>query len=272
MTQPPVVLTVAGSDSGGGSGLQADLRTFSAQSVHGVCALTVVSSQNTEEFRSAFAVPRQEVKSQIEAIFDDFDVKAVKTGLLYSEENIQLIAQMAEEGALPLLVVDPVIVDRHGNLLYKPESIRLIRERLIPNAFVATPNHLEAMHLLGVEENDDLDALSEAALELADMGPEVVVLTGGRRNADSIVDVVAHRGEVTKIEFERSYTKNVRGTGDTFSAAIAAGLARGLAAVESVKRAQRFTVDAVRRSADWELGSGQGPIDHLGHLDDARLD
>ena len=118
MSEPPVALTIAGSDSGGGSGLQADLRTFAAHSVHGVCAVTAVSAQNTEEFRSVLAIPKKELKSQIEAVLDDFDVKATKTGLLLSEENIQLVTQAAAEGALPQLVVDPVIVDRHGDLLY----------------------------------------------------------------------------------------------------------------------------------------------------------
>ena len=114
MTQPPVVLTIAGADSGGGSGLQADLRTFAVQAVHGVCAITVVSSQNTQEFRSAMPVPAGVVGSQVESVLDDFEVAAVKTGLLFSEENTLLVAELAESGALPSLVVDPVMVDRHG--------------------------------------------------------------------------------------------------------------------------------------------------------------
>ena len=267
-----MVLTIAGSDSGGGSGLQADLRTFAAQSVHGVCALTVVSSQNTEEFRSALAIPANVVRSQIEAVLDDFEVNVAKTGLLYSEENIRLISEMAEVGLLPPLVVDPVIVNRHGEPLYDTSTIELIRRDLIPKALVITPNHLEAMHLLGTELDEDIEALSDAALQLAAMGPTVVVVTGGRREAPTMVDVVASGGEVVVLEVERCLTSNVRGTGDTFSAAIAGGLAKGLSELESVSRAQAFTAEAVHRAANWTLGAGQGPIGHLGHSDIARLD
>ena len=272
MSEPPVALTIAGSDSGGGSGLQADLRTFAAHSVHGVCAVTAVSAQNTEEFRSVLAVPKKELKSQIEAVLDDFDVKATKTGLLLSEENIQLVAQVAAEGALPQLVVDPVIVDRHGDLLYPPDLIQIIRQELISRALIITPNHVEAMHLLGVEPTDDIDKISEAALELAAMGPEVVLVTGGRRNTNSMIDVMAHQGEIIEIKSERYKTKNVRGTGDTLSAAIVASLAGGQPLAQSIKNAHKFTAGAVRRAAEWKLGSGQGPIDHLGHRDDVRLD
>ena len=267
-----MVLTIAGSDSGGGSGLQADLRTFAAQSVHGVCALTVVSSQNTEEFRSALAIPAPVVRSQIEAVLDDFDVKVAKTGLLYSEENIRLISEMADVGLLPPLVVDPVIVNRHGEPLYEASTIELIRRDLIPKALVITPNHLEAMHLLGTELDEDIEALADAALRLAAMGPTVVVLTGGRRAAPTMIDVVAYNGEVVLLEVERCSTNNVRGTGDTFSAAIASGLAKGIPALESVSRAQAFTADAVNRAANWTLGAGEGPIGHLGHSDTAGLD
>ena len=272
MTQPPVVLTIAGSDSGGGSGLQADLRTFAAQSIHGVCALTVVSAQNTEDFRSALAVPATMLRSQIEAILDDFEVKVAKTGLLYSEENIRLISEMADAGLLPPLVVDPVIVNRHGELLYDLATIEWMRQYLIPKALVITPNHLEAKHLLGTDIEDDVGALSEAALRLLALGPSVVALTGGRRETPTMVDVVAHNGEVVLLEVERCSTSNVRGTGDTFSAAIAAGLAKGSSALESVRKAQAFTAEAVHRAVNWKLGSGQGPIDHLGHFDTARLD
>ena len=272
MTQPPVVLTIAGSDSGGGSGLQADLRTFAAQSVHGVCALTVVSSQNTNEFRSAWPVPASVVQSQIEAILDDFDVKVVKTGLLYSRENIELISEMADAGLLPSLIVDPVIVNRHGEPLYDGTTVDLIRRRLIPKALVITPNHLEAFRILGDEINDDVEALSQAAQRLAAMGPSLVALTGGRRDTPSMVDVVAYEGEVNFLEVERCLTSNVRGTGDTFSAAIAAGIAKGASPLDAVKKAQVFTSEAVRRAATWKLGSGEGPIDHLGQLNAAGLD
>jgi len=234
--------------------------------------LTVVSSQNTEEFRSALPIPATIVRSQIEAVLDDFEVKAAKTGLLHSEENIRLISEMADDGLLPSLVVDPVIVNRHGEPLYDASTIELIREDLIPKALAITPNHLEAMLLLETELDEDVEALSEAALRLAALGPTVVVITGGRREAPTMVDVVAYKGEVVLLEAERCSTSNVRGTGDTFSAAIASGLAKGLSMLESVSKAQTFTAEAVHRAANWTLGAGEGPIDHLDHSDIARLD
>ena len=264
MAEPPVALTIAGSDSGGGSGLQADLRTFAAHSVHGVCALTAVSAQNTEQFRSVLPVPQEELKSQIGAVLDDFDVKATKTGLLFSEENVRLVAQIADAGLLPRLVVDPVIVDRHGELLYTPDVVQIICQELISKALIITPNHFEAMHLLGDEPTDDINKICDSARDLASMGPEVVLITGGRRSANSMIDVLVHQGEIIKLESERYDTKNVRGTGDTLSAAIAAYLAMGQPIVESVNNARRFTAGAVERATEWKLGSGQGPIDHLG--------
>ena len=211
-------------------------------------------------------VPAGVVASQVESVLDDFEVAAVKTGLLFSEENTLLVAELAEAGALPSLVVDPVMVDRHGRELYGGTIDRLISERLIPHAQVVTPNHLEAMRLLGRTVEDDTQALSDAALELASMGPEVVVLTGGRRASHMMVDIIASGGKTIIIENERCITTNVRGTGDTLSAAIAAGLARGIPTVDAVLAAQDFTMQAIRRAANWKLGAGQGPIDHLGHL------
>ncbi len=267
-----MVLTIAGSDSGGGSGLQADLRTFAVHAVHGVCAVTVVSSQNTQQFRSALPIPAGVVRAQVEAVLDDFEVMAVKTGLLYSEENALLVAELTEAGLLPSLVVDPVMVDRHGRELYSDTTNRLISRRLVPHARVLTPNHLEAMRLLGRAVVDDTQALGEAALELESMGPEVVVLTGGRRDSPTMIDIIASAGTTITLENERCVTTNVRGTGDTLSAAIAAGLARGIPTLDAVIAAQDFTVQAIRRAANWKLGAGQGPIDHLGHLPYVDLD
>jgi len=266
VTQPPVVLTIAGSDSGGGSGLQADLRTFAVRDVHGVCAVTVVSSQNTQDFRSALPISADVVRSQIEAVLEDFEVSAVKTGLLFSEENALLVAELAESRLLPSLVVDPVLVDRHGNRIYSESADRVISDRLVPLARVVTPNHLEAMQLLERAIGDDTEALSEAALELVDKGPEVVVITGGRRDSPTMIDIVAFDGKAITLESERCETINVRGTGDTLSAAIAAGLARGVPVLDAVLAAQDFTAEAIRGAAGWKLGAGQGPIDHLGFL------
>ena len=266
MTQPPVVLSIAGSDSGGGSGLQADLRTFAAHAVHGVCALTVVSAQNTESFVDAWAVPVNLLRSQIDTVTKDFTIDVTKTGLLYSEDNIMLVKEKAESGVFQHLVVDPVIVNRHGEPLYDKRLIRLIRKLLVPRSSVLTPNHLEAMKLLEIDADDEIDSMCDMALMLGALGAETVVVTGGRRRGLKMVDVVAANGEVTVLETQRHQTSNVRGSGDSFSAAIAAQIAKGTNVMEAISASQHFTSEAISRSANWTLGSGQGPIAHLGSL------
>lgn len=261
--QPPAVLTIAGSDSSGGAGLQADLRTFAALGVHGACALTLVSSQNTAEFRSAVPMPPGMVLSQIEAVLDDLPIAATKTGLLFSEANINAVATIAEHARLPLLVVDPVLVGMGGRRLYDPDTERLVADRLVPSARVLTPNHLEAGLLVGRELAEDAASLETAARELAERGPEVVVVTGGRASGADAVDVVVVGGAVRLLRALRVETANVRGSGDTLSAAITAELARGLDVERAIERAHRFTASALVAGATWRLGSGQGPLGHF---------
>ena len=262
-TQPPVVLTIAGSDSSGGAGLQADLRTFAAHAVHGACAITLVSSQNTAEFRSAVPMPPGMVLSQIEAVLADMPVAATKTGLLFTEANINAVATIAELGRLPLLVVDPVLVGMHGNELYDRATVRLYRDRLVPQARVVTPNHLEASLLLERELTGEPDELVDAAHELAALGPEAVIITGGRRGGDRAIDVAVVADTSMTIDTEWVDTSNVRGSGDTLSAAIAALLASGSSTREAINRAHAFTRAAIVAAASWRLGAGQGPLGHF---------
>ncbi|HAN07091.1 MAG TPA: bifunctional hydroxymethylpyrimidine kinase/phosphomethylpyrimidine kinase [Acidimicrobiaceae bacterium] len=264
MTEPPaVVLTISGSDSAGGAGLQADLRTFAACGVHGVCALTVVSAQNTHEFKLALGMPPEMVLAQIETVLADFPVRATKTGFLYTELNVRAIATLAEEGKLPLLVVDPVLVNMHGDGLYEAKTEMLISELLVPKAKVITPNHLEAGRLLGRVLRDDLSALEDAAHELIDAGPEAVVITGGRRSGAAAVDVAVCAGKTTILERPKIKTTNVRGSGDTLSAVVTAELAKGSSVLDAILLAHEFTTHAIARSAEWELGFGQGPISQM---------
>lgn len=266
--QPPVVMTIAGSDSSGGAGLQADLATFGALGAHGTCALTLVSAQNTAEFRSAVPMPPGMVVSQVEAVLADLDVRATKSGLLFTEANVVAVATLAEHGRLPMLVVDPVMVGQTGRPLYDADTCRVMAERLVPLSLVVTPNHLEAGLLLGRELGDDPDEWSEAARELAALGPEAVVITGGRRverlggHAVDVGVVGGRHGEELRLEAPFLDTANVRGSGDTFSAAIAVGLARGLAVSDAIHQAHDFTAGALARGAGWRLGAGQGPLGH----------
>ncbi len=266
--QPPVVLTIAGSDSCGGAGLHADLATFGALGAHGTCALTLVSAQNTAEFRSAVPMPPGMVLSQVEAVLDDLDVRSTKTGLLFTEANIAAVATIAERGRLPMLVVDPVLVGQTGRPLYDPDTCRLMVERLIPSALVLTPNHLEAGLLLGRPLGEDPVEWSDAARELAALGPDAVVITGGRRagpvegNTVDVGVVGGPSGEELVLEGEHLETVNVRGSGDTFSAAIVVGLANGLPLVRAIEQAHAFTARALAGAVSWRLGAGQGPLAH----------
>jgi len=270
--QPPVVLSIAGADSSGGAGLHADVRTLSAHGVHCATAVTLVSAQNTAEFRSAVPMPPGMVLSQVEAVLADLAVAATKTGLLFTEANVNAVAAIAEHGRLPLLVVDPVMVGMQGTSLYDSDTERLIADRLVPQARVITPNHIEAGLLVGRELGDDLGELTEAARELAGSGPEAVIISGGRRSAVGAgaraSDVCVIGDETLVLEAPWVDTPNVRGSGDTLSAAIAARLAIGQSVVDAVRGAHAYTAGALQRGARWRLGAGQGP---LGHFEPGRL-
>ncbi len=256
-------MTIAGADSSGGAGLTADLRAFAACGVHGAFALTLVSAQNTAEFRAAQPVDAELVAAQIHAVLDDMPIAASKTGLLLTAEAVAAVASIAAR-RLPQLVVDPVLVDGAGEPLLSAEAERSVATRLLPNARVVTPNHLEAGRLVGRDLGDEVEAWVEAAHELAATGPEAVVVTGGRlRTGETITDVVVRDGSVRLLSAPRIETRNVRGSGDVFSAAICAELAKGTDVDSAIDRAHNLTARAIAAGADRLLGSGRGPVDPL---------
>ncbi len=264
-TQPrsarwPTALTVAGADSSGGAGLATDLATFAACGVHGAFALTLVSAQNTAEFRAANPVGAEMVAAQIHAVLDDMPVAAAKTGLLLTEDTVATVASIAER-RLPLLVADPVLVSGVGEPMLSAATERAIVQQLLPQARVATPNHLEAGRLLGRELGNEVAAWIEAAYELAALGPKAVIITGGRHQGpDAITDVAVIDGEVHLLSAERIVTRNVRGSGDVFSAAICAELAKGTELKAAITRAHHLTVRAISAGTNRRLGSGPGPV------------
>ncbi len=259
----PAALTIAGADSSGGAGLAADLRAFAACGVHGTFALTLVSAQNTAEFRTAQPVDAELVAAQVHAVLDDMPVAASKTGLLLTAETVAAVASIAAR-RLPQLVVDPVLVDGAGEPMLSAEAERSVATRLLPNARVVTPNHLEAGRLVGRDLGDEVESWIEAARELAATGPEAVVVTGGRlRTGETITDVVIQNGGVRLLSAPRVETRNVRGSGDVFSAAICAELAKGTDVDRAIDRAHDLTARALSAGADRLLGSGRGPVDPL---------
>jgi hydroxymethylpyrimidine/phosphomethylpyrimidine kinase len=263
---PPVALTIAGSDSGGGAGIQADLKTFAALGVFGTSAVTALTAQNTTAVRAIRPVPADFVVAQIEAVLDDLPVAAVKTGLLATVATVTAVADLAAGGRLPNLVVDPVMVASSGDRLLDAKAEQLYLGRLFPLARVATPNLWEA----GVLLREPLHTLAdqrEAAMALAKVGPEVVVVKGGHPVSDAAheaVDVVVMGGELVELRAPRLDTPNNHGSGCTFASAIVAALALGRTPFDAVRLAKDFVHTAVAGGAHWSLGAGHGPLDHLG--------
>jgi hydroxymethylpyrimidine/phosphomethylpyrimidine kinase len=265
---PPTALTIAGSDSGGGAGAQADLKTFAALRVHGTSALTAVTAQNTTGVRGVVALEPEFVRLQVEAVLDDFAVRSVKTGMLANAGIVVEVAALAEQGRLFNLVVDPVLVSSTGHPLVEPDGVAAYLERLLPHALVATPNLREAA-VLGhttVEALGPLEARAAVAEQLRERGARWVVVKGGHLT-DSADDVVAGPGGVVVLPGARVQTGNDHGTGCSLSAAVAAHLAQGAEPLDAITAAKEFVRRALAGSAGWRLGAGHGPVDHFGWSD-----
>ena len=272
MSTPAVVLTVAGSDSGGGAGIQADLRTFAALGVHGATAITAVTAQNTAEVRAVHPLPPDVVDAQIAAVLADLKVAAVKTGMLATTDIAAVVAERARAGDLPNLVVDPVLVASSGGRLFDATFESAYLDLLFPLATVVTPNLAEAEVLLG-RQIASLDEMGDAAGELAKTGAATVVVKGGHRSrgrgvpgrdSAEAIDVVWHAGEITELRRPWVDTANNHGTGCSFASATATGLAQGLPVPEALARAKNFVTTALAGGARWRLGAGHGPLDHMG--------
>lgn len=263
MTTPHVALTIAGSDSGGGAGIQADLRAFGQFGVFGTSVITAVTAQNTLGVTDVHVIPAASVTAQIDAVLDDLPVRAVKTGMLATAELVKLVAVRAAAGELPNLVVDPVLVSATGHRLLEEIALAAYRDLLLPHATIATPNLEEAAVLVGRPLRTLADARA-AAHELADLGTRVVVVKGGHLEGPQAVDVIVFEGDDYELGADRIDTSNTHGTGCTFAAAAAAGLANGLDPLDALAGAKRYVTGAIAGAAAWRLGAGNGPLDHLG--------
>ncbi len=263
---PKVALTIAGSDSGGGAGLQADLKTFAALGVYGTSAVTAVTAQHTAAVLRAVSLDPDTVLAQVHAVLADLPPAAVKTGMLANPEIVKSIADVASRGLLPNLVVDPVLVSTSGHSLMDDGGVDAYRELLFPHALVATPNLHEAALLAGVDvvELVTVEARMQVAESLRRLGPAIVVVKGGHLDDDSSTDVVAGPGGAVALAAARVDTTNDHGTGCSLSAAIAAHLALGASPIDAVERAKSYVHQALLGAARWQLGSGHGPIDHFG--------
>jgi hydroxymethylpyrimidine/phosphomethylpyrimidine kinase len=253
----PVALTIAGSDSGGGAGIQADLKTFFALGVHGTCALTSVTSQNTRGVISRFDLPVEVVVSQVMAVASDLEPAAVKTGMLATAEVVLEVAGLAEKLKWEKLVVDPVVLSSSGHPLLEEAGIGVLLEELLPRALVFTPNLEEASLFTGLRVGDPVE-MREAARLLHERGARTVVVKGGHLDGEEALDVFFDGRSYHELRTRRLETGDDHGTGCVFSAAVAAYLARGREPLEAVRGAKDFVACALSRSL--RLGRGRGPV------------
>ncbi len=260
---PPRALSIAGSDSGGGAGIQADLKTFSALGVYGTTAVTAVTVQNTQGVSDHVALPPKIVAEQIRAVVSDIGVDAAKTGMLVSAEIVVAVADALAlvETQVPYLVVDPVFVSKHGHALLEQDAVGALRDRILPLATLVTPNLPEASGLAGFDVTTR-DLMPDAAETIQAMGPRAVLVKGGHLAEPAGADDLFFDGERMEwISAERIDTRNTHGTGCTLSSAIAAYLARGEDLLEAVRLGKAFVTEAIR--AALPLGHGIGPVNHL---------
>jgi hydroxymethylpyrimidine/phosphomethylpyrimidine kinase len=254
-----VALTIAGSDSGGGAGIQADLKTFAALGVHGTSAITAITAQNTTGVTQILELPVLLIREQIKVVAEDLGVDAAKTGMLSSPEIIAAVAAALAQHRIHRLVVDPVMVAKGGAKLLRDDAVSALREHLIPLATVITPNLPEAEVLLQ-RKIASLDQRRAAARDLVGLGARIAVVKAGHADADA-TDVFFDGSQMIELEAERIATPNTHGSGCVFSAAITAGLARGLGPLEAVREAKAFITMAIANSL--EIGHGHGPVNPM---------
>ncbi|MEU9465722.1 bifunctional hydroxymethylpyrimidine kinase/phosphomethylpyrimidine kinase [Streptomyces avermitilis] len=257
MTALPRVLTIAGSDSGGGAGIQADLKTMLALGAHGMSVLTAVTAQNSAGVQGAWELPVEAVRAQYRSVVDDIGVQAVKTGMLGSSALVTAVAELLSDVAAPI-VVDPVSVSKHGDRLLADDALDAVRTRLLPLATVATPNLDEVAQLTGIAVNDEA-GMRRAAAHLLAYGPRWVLVKGGHLPGEA-VDLLTDGSAEHWLRAPRHDNRHTHGTGCTLASAVAVGLARGLPVPDAVREAKDYVTAAI--AAGFALGAGIGPVDH----------
>lgn len=266
MTHTPVALTIAGSDSGGGAGIQADLKAFSALGVYGTSVITALTAQNTREVRAIHDVPPAFIADQLNTVLDDIQVDAIKIGMLSRPETIEIIAAILRQRGLTNIVLDPVMVAKSGDKLLADESVDALRRELLPLATLITPNLPEASVLLDIQEAADTAAMQAQAAQLLALGPQSVLIKGGHladSASDESADLLLNGSEALWLPAKRIATRNTHGTGCTLSSAIAAGLAKGLNVRAAVEEAKAYVTGAIAAADRLQVGAGHGPTHHF---------
>lgn len=267
MTKPtPIALTIAGSDSGGGAGVQADLKAMSANGTYGASVITAVTAQNTTAVAAVHEVPAGVVAAQIDAVLTDLDVDAIKLGMLFSAPIIEATAQALAAFGGPV-VVDPVMVAKSGDALLQGSAVDALVQHILPHTSVLTPNLPEAARLLNIAEAKTPEEMAAQGQRLIEMGPKAVLMKGGHAIGSVCTDVLVDaNGIVTICEAPRIDTRNTHGTGCTYSASIAAYLAQGLRLKDAVLTAHAYLQAAIKAADALQIGHGHGPVHHFyGH-------
>ena len=257
------VLTIAGSDSGGGAGIQADIKAISAMGSYAASAITAITVQNTLGVQAVHPVPLDILRGQIDAVLSDIGADAVKIGMLHSSEVVILVAEMIEKYGITNVVLDPVMVSTSGHRLIEEDAVEVIKSRLLPLARVITPNVPEAEILAGckIAGEDEFEAI---ARRLSDNGNVSVLMKAGHLSGDSLVDYFYNAEDytITRLQSKRVQTKNTHGTGCTLSSAFAASLAKGENLTDAAISAKRYIEQAIISGAEYEIGKGHGPVNH----------
>lgn len=256
----PTALTIAGSDSSGGAGIQADLKTFAALGVYGTSAITAITAQNTVGVTAVEALSADLVTAQIEAVAGDIDIHATKTGMLANVAIVEAVAAAIQALELPLVVVDPVMVAKSGDRLLTDDAMQALRVELLPLAIVVTPNIPEAEALASMTIRT-LDDVREAARRIHGLGARAVIIKGGHAAGPDLVDLLFDGERMFEFHTPRIATRNTHGTGCTFASAVAALLARNLSLPDATEQAQRYVAGAIAHGL--AIGHGHGPLDHF---------
>jgi len=259
----PIALTIAGSDSSGGAGIQADLKTFAALGVYGASVITAVTAQDTKGVRTIHYVPGKVIAAQIDAVFSDLAVGAVKIGMVGRRKTIEAVVGGLKRHKVKNLVVDPVMVATSGRTLLKPGARAALRDLLIARALIVTPNLPEAAALTGATLARNEQEMEIQAREILTLGPRYVLIKGGHSKGEDAVDLLIGQGEVIRLSAKRISTKNTHGTGCTLSSAIAAGLAKKLDVVSAVREAKAYVTAAIAAADELHVGRGHGPLHHF---------
>ena len=258
-----IALTIAGSDSSGGAGIQADLKTFAALGVYGASVITALTAQNTEGVRGIHDVPADFIRAQIDAVFSDLDVAAVKIGMLSQIASIEAVARGLAAHSARNIVLDPVMVATSGSRLVAPEAVEVLRKNLVPRALVITPNLPEAAVLVGASVARNEREMEVQAREILALGAHNVVIKGGHDAGDESVDLLIGECDVVRLSAKRIATTSLHGTGCTLSSAIAAGLARGIDLKSAAEDAKEYVTAAIAAGRNLHIGHGHGPLHHF---------